>query len=240
MKKLLIVISVLVLSLPVFALDTITDSQLNRIKVMTAYYTNRLSDTTLFPQEKCPVSFTVDSIVSALSQRNLSKNEYLTDCIFNSNPTSREKLDVYAYYSHTIFTEPYFDSFTRKDTLRYNYLKFIVKSELRAYLEELAVTDVDTSDADVVSEEAVQALRDRDLYKRSQIIVDSKLMYLVLAVAGVSLIISIFLIVGMFRIKKRMHDMDMRIRNRKISVTNLGVRMDLLERKVKQSEEGKQ
>lgn len=239
MKKLLIVISALALSFPVFAIDTITDSQLNRIKVMTAYYTNRLSDTTLFPQKECPESFTVDSIVSALSQRNLSKNEYLTNCIFNSNPTSREKLDVYAYYSHIIFSEPYFDSYARKDTIRCNYLKYTMKSELRSYLEELASAEADTLYAEAPMAESVLPSRNRNVYASPQIIVDSKLMYLVLAVAGVSLIISIFLIVGMFRIRRRFRDVDMRIRNRKVSITNLDIRMDLLERKLNQSEDEK-
>lgn len=237
MRRLLIVFVVSVLGGPLFALDTISDSQLERIKVLTAYYTNRMSDTTLFPEEKCPVSYTADSITSILSQRRLTQNINITDCIMQSNPLSREKLEVYAFYSHEIFSEPYFVNYARKDTARYRRLTYVMKSELQLYFEHLVSSDAELVDSVAYTDEVSQALAQRDIYSRSQIVVDSRLAYIVLACAGVALIISVFLIVYIIRIRLRLKEMDVRIRNRKVSVTNLGARVDILERALKRLEE---
>lgn len=239
MKRLLIAFFAFVMCSPLFARDTISDGQLERIKIMTAYYTNRMSDMNLFPQEKCPISYTVDSITSILSQRRLTQNIHITDCIMKSNPLSSEKLDVYAYYSYEIFSEPYFVSYARKDTARYRKLTYIMKSELQSYLEHLASTETSRVDTVALVDEVSQALEQRDIYSRSRIVVDSRLAYLVLALAGVALVVSLFLIVLIVRVKMKLKDMDVRMHHRKVSITNLGARVDLLEQKLKHLENKK-
>lgn len=158
MRTLLIVFFISVFRGPMFALDTITDSQLERIKLMTVYYTNRMSDTNLFPQEECPETYTVDSIVSVLNQRRLSQNIHLTDCIMQSNPVGRKRLEVYTFYSQEIFSEPYFVSYVRKDSDRYKRLANTMKSELQSYLEHLVVSDTEIVDTGEYRGEISRAL----------------------------------------------------------------------------------
>lgn len=239
MRKIIIACLVTVLSGSLFARDTISDGQLERIKIMTVYYTNRMSDTNIFPLAKCPVSYTVDSFKTILSQRRLTQNIYLTNCIMQSNPVSRDKAEVYAFYSNDIFSESYFVSYKQKDTARFKRLTDVMKRELQSYLDNEVISDMTCVDSATYSDDFSRALEQRDIYSRSQIVVDSRLAYLILFCASVALIVSIILLVMMIRLKMRMREMEVKIRNRKVSITNIGTRVDLLERSLKKMDKSK-
>lgn len=111
MKKIFVLLLTMALAYVSYA-DKVSDDQLARVKTIAAYHVNKLSQSDLFPDDKCPEDMDLETIKKRIE--NLSENIKLTEHIEASKPSSREVSDVKEYYTSKLFDDTIFSGFFNK------------------------------------------------------------------------------------------------------------------------------
>lgn len=111
MKKIFVLLLTMALAYVSYA-DKVSDDQLARVKTIAAYHVNKLSQSDLFPDDKCPEDMNLETIKKRIE--NLRENLKLTEHIEASKPSSREVSDVKKYYTSKLYDDTIFSGFFNK------------------------------------------------------------------------------------------------------------------------------